>query len=224
MYSSFRVHGVVWLALLSLLIVFSGCARKQAVSEKPSLLPEAAPPAMARPAPTPGPAPGAAVPPGVGRPMRPEMVPGMRPGEEARPGVREEAVRPRPREEAVAVRPGVAAALAAVPLKDIYFDFDKYNIRPEARKTLEENARWLLENPKVKVQIEGHADERGTDEYNLALGERRAEAARSYLKSLGVKVESMSTISYGEFRPVDPGHNEEAWTKNRRDHFGVTAP
>lgn len=240
---SFRVCGVLGLALLSGLVLFSSCARKQAVSEKPSVLGAATPPAVARPAPAPGPGPAeAAVPPGVARPMRPEGMPGERPGEVARPGVREEAVRPGVREEVIrpglreeAVRPGMPPAVAAVPgvppavravtpLKDIFFDFDKYNIRPDARKTLEENARWLQGNPKAKIQIEGHADERGTDEYNLALGERRANAAKNFLKLVGVELERISIISYGEFRPLEPGHNEEAWAKNRRDHFGVVSP
>ena len=106
-------------------------------------------------------------------------------------------------------------------LKDIHFDFDKYDIRPGDAEVLKENASLLMKNPGVKIQIEGHCDERGTVEYNLALGERRANSARRYLISLGLTGDRISTISYGKEKPLDPGHNEEAWAKNRRDHFIV---
>ncbi len=104
-------------------------------------------------------------------------------------------------------------------LKDIHFDFDKYNIRPGDAEILNENAALLKKYPKVKVQIEGHCDERGTTEYNLALGERRANSTKKYLISLGISATRISTISYGKERPLDTGHNEEAWAKNRRAHF-----
>jgi peptidoglycan-associated lipoprotein len=107
-------------------------------------------------------------------------------------------------------------------LKDVNFDFDKSDIRPDARDLLKKNAEWMKANPKSKVQIEGHCDERGTNEYNLALGERRANAVKKYLSSLGVEADRLYTISYGEELPLDPGHNEEAWGKNRRAHFLVT--
>jgi peptidoglycan-associated lipoprotein len=103
-------------------------------------------------------------------------------------------------------------------LKDIHFDFDKYDIRPGDAEILKENAAVLTMNPKVKIQIEGHCDERGTIEYNLALGERRANNTKKYLSSLGISADRISTISYGKERPLDPGHNEEAWAKNRRAH------
>lgn len=106
-------------------------------------------------------------------------------------------------------------------LKDIHFDFDKYNIKPMEAQILEENARWLLANPTVNILIEGHCDERGTNGYNLALGERRARSATAYLTALGVSPERIKTISYGEEMPIDPGHNEIAWAKNRRAHFLV---
>jgi len=105
--------------------------------------------------------------------------------------------------------------------KDIHFDFDKYEIRREDEGILRENAAWLKKNPKMKIQIEGHCDERGTAEYNLALGERRANMTKKYLVSLGAASDRISTISYGEERPLDPGHNEEAWDKNRRAHIVV---
>jgi peptidoglycan-associated lipoprotein len=103
-------------------------------------------------------------------------------------------------------------------LKDIHFDFDKYDIRPGDTEILKENAALLMKYHNVKIQIEGHCDERGTVEYNLALGERRANSTKKYLTSLGVSPDRISTISYGEERPLDPGHNEEAWAKNRRAH------
>jgi len=103
-------------------------------------------------------------------------------------------------------------------LKDIHFDFDKYDIRPGDTEILKENAALLSKYRIVKVQIEGHCDERGTIEYNLALGERRANSTKKYLISLGISPGRISTISYGKERPLDPGHNEEAWAKNRRAH------
>ncbi|HCU24575.1 MAG TPA: peptidoglycan-associated lipoprotein Pal [Deltaproteobacteria bacterium] len=109
--------------------------------------------------------------------------------------------------------------LTSVPIATIHFDFDKYNIRSDARPSLEDGAGWLKSNPKVNIVIEGNTDEWGTEEYNLALGERRAQAAKSYLINLGISPDRMSTISYGESRPVDPAHNESAWAQNRRDDF-----
>ena len=105
--------------------------------------------------------------------------------------------------------------------KDIHFDFDKYDIRREDEGILRENASWLKKNPKMKIQIEGHCDERGTGEYNLALGERRANNTKKYLVSLGINSDRISTISFGEEKPLDPGHSEEAWAKNRRAHIVV---
>jgi len=106
-------------------------------------------------------------------------------------------------------------------LKDIYFEFDKYDIRPKDEGVLKENAAWLKKNPNTRIQIEGHCDERGTVEYNLALGERRANYTKRYLVSLGIAPDRISTISYGKERPLDPGHNDEAWAKNRRAHIVV---
>ncbi|MGQ9646168.1 MAG: peptidoglycan-associated lipoprotein Pal [Thermodesulfobacteriota bacterium] len=118
--------------------------------------------------------------------------------------------------------PGIAGEVFESKLfRDIHFDFDKYDIRPGDAEILKENAALLMKYPKVKIQIEGHCDERGTNEYNMALGERRANAAKRYLISLGISSDRISTISYGEERPLDPGHNEEAWAKNRRGHFVI---
>jgi peptidoglycan-associated lipoprotein len=118
--------------------------------------------------------------------------------------------------------PGIAGEVfESKLLKDIHFDFDKYDIRPGDAETLKENAALLMNYPKVKIQVEGHCDERGTNEYNLALGERRANAAKKYLLSLGISTDRISSISYGEEKPLDAGHNEEAWSKNRRGHFVI---
>lgn len=106
-------------------------------------------------------------------------------------------------------------------LKDIHFDFDKYDIRQADEVILKENAAFLKNNPKMKVQIEGHCDERGTVEYNLALGERRANNTKRYLVFLGIPSDRISAISYGKEKPLDQGHNEEAWGKNRRAHIVV---
>jgi peptidoglycan-associated lipoprotein len=103
-----------------------------------------------------------------------------------------------------------------------YFDFDKYNLRSDARAALEADARLLKDNPNVKVLIEGHCDERGTVEYNLALGERRARASMDYLISLGIERHRLDIISYGKEKPVALGHNESSWSKNRRAEFSIT--
>jgi len=103
-------------------------------------------------------------------------------------------------------------------LKDINFNFDKYDIRPGDTEILKGNATLLVKFPNVKIQIEGHCDERGTVEYNLALGERRANSTKNYLISLGISANRIAIISYGKERPMDPGHNEDAWAKNRRAH------
>ncbi len=107
-------------------------------------------------------------------------------------------------------------------LENVYFDYDKSDLRADTRDILKSNAEWVKANPGTKIQIEGHCDERGTEEYNLALGERRANSVKNYLVSLGISAERLFTISYGEELPEDPRHVEEAWAKNRRAHFLVT--
>jgi len=106
-------------------------------------------------------------------------------------------------------------------LQPIYFDFDRSSIRDEARAILEKAAAFLKENPGIHIRIEGNCDERGTNEYNLALGERRANSAKLFLVSLGISPDRIRTISYGEERPLGVGRSEEAWAKNRRDDFVV---
>lgn len=110
---------------------------------------------------------------------------------------------------------------AASPLRDIYFDFDRYDLKADARETLKTNADWLKANPSARVEVEGHCDERGTNEYNLALGAKRAQAAKDYLASLGISKERLSTISYGEELPACKDKTEECWQKNRRARFAV---
>ncbi len=108
-------------------------------------------------------------------------------------------------------------------LRRIHFDFDKYNIRDDQKPILQRDYLWLSSHPTVKVLIEGHCDERGTEEYNIALGEKRAKATRNYLVSLGISYDRIKIVSYGKSRPIDPGHNEEAWAKNRRAEFVIIA-
>ncbi len=105
--------------------------------------------------------------------------------------------------------------------EDIYYEFDKSTLTPTAQDNLLRKAEWLRENPDATATIEGHCDERGTNEYNLALGDRRAESAKAFLTDLGIDASRLTTISYGEERPVDPRSDEEAWAKNRRAHFVV---
>jgi peptidoglycan-associated lipoprotein len=116
---------------------------------------------------------------------------------------------------------GIAAGSseAIVGLNRIHFDFDQSALTAEAKATLEKNAKFLTANPGLRVRIEGHCDERGTTEYNIALGERRAKAAFQYLVDLGVDPNRMGVMSYGKEVPLDPGHNEAAWAKNRRAEF-----
>lgn len=108
-------------------------------------------------------------------------------------------------------------------LKTIYFDYDSAALTPEAIKNLDRAADWLKKSAGVNVQIEGHCDERGTNEYNLALGERRALSARRYLLSVGISADRVFTISYGEERPAVDGHDESTWKMNRRDEFKISS-
>jgi peptidoglycan-associated lipoprotein len=111
-----------------------------------------------------------------------------------------------------------APVVAAVELNDAYFDFDRYNIRPGDADVLNKGYGWFTANT-GRVKIEGNCDERGTVEYNMVLGQKRADSTKSYMTKLGVDGNRMDTISYGKERPMDPGHNEAAWAKNRRAHF-----
>jgi peptidoglycan-associated lipoprotein len=109
------------------------------------------------------------------------------------------------------------------PLKPVFYGLDVAEVDAEGQKILQENADLLRRYSTWQISVEGHCDERGTAEYNLALGERHAVAARNYLVSLGIPADRVKTVSYGKEFPFDPGHSEEAWAKNRRAHFVVTA-
>jgi peptidoglycan-associated lipoprotein len=160
-----------------------------------------------------------------------ETIPSTRPAETtpAKPAMTGETMQPAKDESTP--RTAIAEPLAEsaqttttaeASLEKVYFDFDAYVLSQSARDTLSKSAEYLLKkNTAVKVQIEGNCDERGSDEYNLALGEKRAKAALNYLVTLGVPAERLSFISYGKEKPADPGHDEAAWTKNRRDDFVV---
>lgn len=178
-------------------LVAGGCAKKEVVkAEQPVPAVQPAPKATEEVKPAPAPAPA-----------------------EAQPMVTET-----PAKEA-AVQPESAKQMGMAELQSelqkVYFDFDSSTLSAESRNALSKNAALLSKNPSVKLQIEGNCDERGSDEYNMALGERRAKAAQDYLVNLGVSAERLSVISYGEEKPVDPGHNEAAWAKNRRDEFVI---
>jgi peptidoglycan-associated lipoprotein len=130
----------------------------------------------------------------------------------------EEERRRRIAESQLASRPSTVSPGMLI-LDTVYFEFDQATLTDQAKDILVRNADWLRTNGTVRVQVEGNADERGTNEYNLALGERRAAAVKNYLSSLGVDVSRLVVISYGEERPADPNHGEDAWSKNRRVDF-----
>jgi peptidoglycan-associated lipoprotein len=156
-------------------------------------------------------------------PPPPASTPATRPPAPPEPVAEPPIVPPEPvREDAIA-----SASLDDLnrnsPLKPVFFALDSDELTPEGQKTLDENASVLKKYSTWTVTIEGHCDERGTAEYNLALGERRAVAARAYLVSLGISADRLRTVSYGKEFPFDPGHDEAAYSKNRRAHFVVTA-
>jgi len=175
-------------------LVAAGCAKKQTVKSEGAQ----APPAAA-PAPT---------------------VVTEAPVKEAPPAPVETAPAPPPAPVAAAPAPGVSVTEEKISqFDDVRFDFDKSVVKEDGRKTCQVVADYLKSHPGAKMLIEGHCDERGTSEYNMALGERRATAVMSYLVSLGVPKAALTTVSFGKEKPLDPGHSEEAWAKNRRAHF-----
>lgn len=185
---------VLLLSCLALALFLTGCPKRPVTSVA------SAPPPTPPPAPAPAPA-----------PVVPPTPPAARAPEPTPPPAAVPTPPPAPPKE--------YAANAA--LGDVYFDFDKAVIRPRDAKTLDANAAWLKANPDQLLLIEGHCDERGTNEYNLALGERRAKAAMSYLAAHGVAASRITLISYGKERPVCAEKTERCWARNRRDHFLV---
>jgi peptidoglycan-associated lipoprotein len=117
------------------------------------------------------------------------------------------------------VSEAAAPAGSVLNLEKVFFEFDAYTLTPQSREILARNAEWLRQNPAARLTVEGHCDERGSDEYNLALGQRRADAAKNYLVSLGIAAERLTGISYGEERPTAAGSDESAWSQNRRAEF-----
>ena len=144
---------------------------------------------------------------------------------EPAPAPRETAVTDFPAEKPTAtdLDPSVDELNRQGVLKTVYFDYDQEALREDARATLQQNAQWLRAHPGYKVRIEGNADDRGTIEYNLALGQRRADSVREYLGSLGVNTADLEVISYGEEKPAVPGGDESSWAQNRRAEFVITA-
>jgi peptidoglycan-associated lipoprotein len=205
----FSVTPIAILALIALPVAF-GCAKRLATSVAPASSADATTTPTPADPPTGALSTGAVPDPGaVGTPARPSAAGPSAPG--AQPGG-PSAARPSPRE------------FVAVPdLQDVHFDFDRYDIRPDAARTLDANARWMKANPAALVLIEGHADEQGTNDYNLALGERRAKAAMNYLVGQGLPADRFTVISYGEEWPMCQERNEACWARSRRAHF-LTKP
>jgi peptidoglycan-associated lipoprotein len=195
-----RCSFLVVTSLLVLAAIGSGCAKRPATTQAAAPAPTGTASTMA-PASQPG-----------GTTATPSGPSTAQPGggATATPTPAPPAARPAPKD------------FAAVPeLQDIYFDFDKYDVRPADTRILDANAAWLKSNPNHLLLIEGHADERGTNEYNLALGERRAKSTMNYLVSQGVQANRITIISYGEERPTCTEKSEGCWAKNRRAHFLV---
>ena len=184
-----RILSVTMVFVFASLFLLTSCAKKQ-ITEQPV---------------TPEPAPKATV---VPPPPRVDTDAMRKAEEERQARLREMQMANKLRDE-----------VRAFEAEKIYFDFDKSELKSDARAILAKKAEWLRKNPQFSLRIEGHCDERGTIEYNLALGERRANAAWKFLNALGVSGSRMSTISYGEESPADPGHNAAAWARNRRDEF-----
>jgi len=156
---------------------------------------------------------------------KPKEVPPPPPQEKEQPKVEkvEEPVVKEPvlSEEEIFLQKSLEQINREKPLANIYFDYDKALIREDAKPVLEANSSWLNKFKTIKILIEGHCDERGTEEYNLALGEKRAKNTMDYLTTLGIAANRMRIISYGKSQPVDPSHDEAAWQKNRRAQFMV---
>jgi peptidoglycan-associated lipoprotein len=172
-------------------LLASGCAKKELVKGEGETPPAAAP------------------------------VPAIPEQEQGKPPVKEEMVQEQPVKEAPSAAKEETMPVKAAELETVYFDFDSFVLTAPSRTALAKNADYLMKNSSGNIQIQGNCDERGSDEYNLALGEKRAKAAMNYLVTLGVPESRLSIISYGKEKPADPGHDEAAWAKNRRDDFAI---
>jgi len=199
-----RFGWVFGLVLVAVAVTLAGCPKSPEVGETQPAGPAvtSAPPPAPRPM---GPGSEVRVAPPVG-PREGTTVPGGTPGVGT----------------AGPAQPPAGRGAVSSALKSIYFDYDKALLTDEARRTLNENAAWLKANAGSRLMIEGHCDERGTSEYNLALGDRRAKSVRDYLVAAGVDGGRLRTISYGKERPLDPGHDEAAWRANRRAQFTLS--
>jgi len=205
-----RGHLVLVLPLLVLTLFLVGCPKRPATTAASAPPPTAPGPAATAPAPATAPSGSAAAAAGATRPAPAAPAPAA-------------AATTRPAPAAPATPPRPVEFAETANLKDIHFEFDKYDIRPGDAKILDANAAWLKQAASNLVLIEGHCDERGTNEYNLALGERRAKATMNYLVSQGIQASRITIISYGEERPSCAEKNEGCWSKNRRAHFLVKA-
>jgi len=206
------VWSVVFISLLIIVFVSTGCAKKQVVKGG-----ELASPAteVKKEEPNPAPSPAKEVEKPKGEaPQVAEEAPVEKLKGEAKIELKEESL--------TEAKPEQKPAFFDLAGLRIQFAFDDYNLSTQAKENLEKIASWMSKNPAAKIQIQGHTCEIGTNEYNIALGERRASSAQRYLEELGVKSGRISTISYGQERPLDPGHTEEARSKNRRDEFVET--
>jgi peptidoglycan-associated lipoprotein len=200
---------ILIVSLLTVAVGLAGCAKRPATTAA-----SAPPPTATASTMTPSTAPGSGAQPGGGTGMQPSQ---MQPGGGTGAGTATPAQPTAP----PAARPQPSQFAPVAGLADVYFDFDKYDIRPGDAKILDTNAQWMKSNPNHLVLIEGHCDERGTNEYNLALGERRAKSTMNYLVSQGVQANRITIISYGEERPSCTEKNESCWSRNRRAHFLV---
>lgn len=178
------------------IFLFSGCAKQEVVKKDESIVPTVPKPAVIAPA-TPSKA-----------PEKPVSVANVTPSPAQK--------------KSQQTNEAAASVDLQKSLEKIFFDFDSSILSDSARKTLTRDFAVLKQNPQSRIRVEGHCDERGSAEYNLALGERRAKAAVSYLTTLGAPSGQLTTISYGKEKPADPGHDEAAWAKNRRDEFVVS--
>ena len=200
---------------IALAMLLSGCPKRADVAKGEAQQPGAQPQAAAT---SPSPSRGATQPGDASRPHTSMVTP----KEEVVTSPSQAQLQEPPAKGAPsAAAPGMRTTAEGGPLKDIFFDFDKSDIRDDAKGNLSEDAQWLRANPKAQITIEGHCDERGTAEYNLGLGERRAKAAKDYLIAAGIDAKRIKMISYGKERPFVLGHDESAWKWNRRSHFVV---